>query len=50
MDFTGGAAYRVIDDDTSEAEVWQFLEKVKARRKDGRGKDAKFQSVGPKSG
>jgi hypothetical protein len=49
MDFTVGA-YRVIDDDTSEAEVRQFLEKVKARRNDERGKDAKSQSVGPKSG
>jgi putative DNA primase/helicase len=44
MDYAAGA-YRIIDDDAIEAEIWHYLEKVKARRKEDRTKNAKFVIV-----
>jgi putative DNA primase/helicase len=44
MDYAAGA-YRIIDDDAIDAEIWHYLEKVKARRKEDRSKNAKFETV-----
>jgi P4 family phage/plasmid primase-like protien len=44
MDYAAGA-YRIVDDDAIDAEIWKFLEKVKARRKEDRSKNAKFEIV-----
>jgi putative DNA primase/helicase len=44
MDFVGGA-YRVFDDDAIKSETWRFLEKVKARRRVDRTKNAPLETV-----
>jgi putative DNA primase/helicase len=44
MDYVGGA-YRIIDDGAINAEIWHFLEKVKAKRYDSHRKDAVLKTV-----
>jgi putative DNA primase/helicase len=39
MDYMAGA-YRIIDDDAINAEIWRYLEKAKARRKESRASNA----------
>jgi putative DNA primase/helicase len=45
MDFDAGA-YRIVDDQDIRADMWTFLDKARASRTSGRGKDAK-QEIGP---
>jgi hypothetical protein len=44
MDFVGGA-YRILDDEAIKTEIWRFLEKVKAKRMIGLGKNKKLKVV-----
>ena len=44
MDFDSGA-YHVVADGVINAETWTFLDKAKAKRRDGRGKDAVLEIV-----
>jgi hypothetical protein len=44
MDFKAGA-YLIIEDGAINANIWTFLDKASAKRKDGRGKDAELKVV-----